>query len=99
MRELAHGTFFASRNYEDHLVKENFAEIDNAIVANRRAARQGNAELAAKTCFNAWYLLKARGPHRTAAELCNVTLSLVGIPEELRIRLFALRAESRVDAC
>ncbi|MDB4906898.1 MAG: hypothetical protein JWO05_1682 [Gemmatimonadetes bacterium] len=63
------------------------ADLDNFVAACRRAAAQGNAELASRALENAWELTHLRGPYGAALDLARSVMQVPGIPVVARARV------------
>mgnify|MGYP003693900285 CR=1 FL=1 len=69
--EARHGAYFAGLD-EKAAIADACAELDNFVVACRRAAARGDADMAASTLEGAWAGLSLRGPFRVGVELASV---------------------------
>jgi predicted ATPase/class 3 adenylate cyclase/Tfp pilus assembly protein PilF len=69
--EARHGAYFAGLD-EKAAIADACAELDNFVVACRRAAARGDAEMAANTLEGAWAGLSLRGPFRVAMDLATM---------------------------
>jgi predicted ATPase len=85
-----HGAFFAKM---DGLPARTSADIDNLIVACRRATSSGQQDLAVATLEVAWGILRLRGPFGTGVEL---GLALAALPQ---LKTDAVARVSRVAGC
>ena len=63
-----HGVYFGALGHR-HAGDNGYAELDNLIVACRRAALRRDGEIAASALVGAWERLKLRGPYRVAIDL------------------------------
>jgi predicted ATPase/class 3 adenylate cyclase/Tfp pilus assembly protein PilF len=75
--EARHGDYFADLN-EKFATANIGAELDNFVVACRRAAGRGHAELAANALERAWSALRYRGPFKLGIELANTVRAVPG---------------------
>ena len=85
--EMRHGAHFAGLN-EKAAVADGCAELDNLVVACRRAAARGDIDMAVRSLENAWSGLGLRGPFHVGVELA----SLVRVVPEIQTA-----AAARVD--
>ena len=76
--EARHGAYFAGLD-EKAATADACAELDNFVVACRRAAARGDADLAASTLEGAWAGLSLRGPFRVGIELASVVQATPGL--------------------
>ena len=76
--EVRHGAYFAGLD-ERAAVSDACAELDNFVVACRRAATRGDADVAADTLEGAWAGLSLRGPFRVGVELASAVLATPGL--------------------
>ncbi len=76
--EGRHGAYFAG--LDERLATANRgAELDNFVVACRRAAGRGAAELAANALERAWFALRYRGPFKVGIELADMVRAVPGL--------------------
>jgi predicted ATPase/class 3 adenylate cyclase/Tfp pilus assembly protein PilF len=95
--EARHGTYFA--NLDDRTATANAcADLDNLVVACRRAAARGDAEVAAKALERAWSGLKLRGPFRAGVELASAVASTARLGPAAAARVNWV-AGSVLEAC
>ena len=76
--EIRHGAYFASLE-QRAVIEHASAELDNIVVACRRAAARGDATTAARTLQNAWSALALRGPFRVGVELASLVQAIPGL--------------------
>lgn len=76
--EARHGAYFASLD-EKAAIADACAELDNFVVACRRAAARDDAEMAASALRGAWAGLSLRGPFRVGIELASVVQAASGL--------------------
>jgi predicted ATPase/class 3 adenylate cyclase/Tfp pilus assembly protein PilF len=76
--EVRHGAYFAGLD-EKAAVADACAVLDDLIVACRRAAARGDAEMAANALEGAWAGLSLRGPFRVGIELASVVKATRGL--------------------
>jgi len=76
--EARHGAHFAGLD-EKAATADACAELDNCVVACRRAAARGDADMAANTLEGAWAGLSLRGPFRVGIELASVVQVTPGL--------------------
>jgi len=74
MAEIRHGEYFASLN-ENAAIAGKGIDLDNYVVACRRAAARGDARMATNALERAWAGLRLRGPFRIGNELVSVVLA------------------------
>ena len=91
--EARHGKFFSSLR-EGASARDAFADLDNVMVACRRAAVRGDARMAARALQRAWETLKLRGPFQTAAELATAVGAVGGADAPTVARVNAIAGES-----
>jgi predicted ATPase/class 3 adenylate cyclase/Tfp pilus assembly protein PilF len=98
--QARHAAYFAALG-EQRAVAGGCVEVDNLVVACRRAAAAGQADTAAGALEGAWAALKLRGPFNAGVELALSVramsrLTLVAIASVERIAGSALQASGRV---
>ena len=76
--QVRHGEYFAGLD-ENAAMAEQCVELDNFVVACRRAAARGDADVAANALERAWAGLRARGPFRVGDELVCVVRATAGL--------------------
>src|SRR5262249_25837170 len=76
--EARHGAYFAGLDDKAAIV-DGCVELENLIAACRRAAKRGDAEIAANTLEGAWAGLWQRGPFRVGIELAAVVQAMDGL--------------------
>jgi predicted ATPase/class 3 adenylate cyclase/Flp pilus assembly protein TadD len=76
--EVRHGAHFAGLD-EKAATADACAELDNFVVACRRAATRGDAEMASHALEGAWAALRLRGPFRVGVELATMVLATAGL--------------------
>ena len=76
--EVRHGAYFAGLD-EKAAIADACAELDNLVVACRRAAARCDADRAAHTLEGAWAGLGLRGPFRVGVELASVVRAIAGL--------------------
>jgi predicted ATPase/class 3 adenylate cyclase/Tfp pilus assembly protein PilF len=76
--EARHGAYFASLD-EKAAIADACGELDNLVVACRRAAARDDAEMAANALGGAWAGLSLRGPFRVGIELASVVQATRGL--------------------
>ncbi len=76
--EERHGAYFAGLDHKA-AIADACAELDNFVVACRRAAARGDAEMAANTLEGAWEGLSLRGPFRVGIDLATVVEATPGL--------------------
>jgi class 3 adenylate cyclase/predicted ATPase/Tfp pilus assembly protein PilF len=77
--EMRHGAHFAGLD-EDAAVANGCAELDNLIVACRRAASRGDVDMAVRALEGAWAALVLRGPFQVGLELASLVRAIPEIP-------------------
>ena len=73
--ENRHGAHFAGLN-EKAAVADGFAELDNLVVACRRAAARGDVDTAVRSLEGAWAGLGLRGPFQVGDELASTVRAM-----------------------
>ena len=86
LAEDRHCTYFAGLG-EERAIANRFAEIDNLVVACRRAAARSATELAVGALEGAWAALKLRGPIGAGVELASFALAAPGLGTSARARV------------
>jgi class 3 adenylate cyclase/predicted ATPase/Tfp pilus assembly protein PilF len=76
--EVRHGAYFAGLEENTADARE-CVELDNFVVACRRAAARGDAEMATDALERAWAGLRLRGPFAVGDELVSVVRSTAGL--------------------
>jgi predicted ATPase/class 3 adenylate cyclase len=76
--EARHGAYFAGLD-EKAAVAGDCAELDNFVVACRRAAARDDADIAVRALEGAWAGLRLRGPFKVGVELAHVVLASAGL--------------------
>ena len=76
--EVRHGAYFAGLP-ENMAIAGGNIELDNLVVACRRAAARGDARVAADALERAWACLKSRGPFRVGSDLVSVVRATAGL--------------------
>ena len=71
--QTRHGAYFAGLE-EGAATVGSFAELDNYVVACRRAVSRGDADMAATLLEGAWSALRLKGPFRVGSELAYQVL-------------------------
>ena len=84
--EARHGAYFASLD-EKAAIADACAELDNLVVACRRAAARGDVDLAANTLEGAWAGLSLRGPFQVGIELATLVRAIPEIPTAAAARV------------
>jgi len=73
--EARHGAYLAGLD-ERAAIADGCAELDNLVVACRRAAARGDSDLATRALDGAWAGLELRGPFRVGVELASVVRAI-----------------------
>jgi len=76
--EARHGAHFAGLD-EKAAIADACGELSNLVVACRRAAERGDADVAAHALDGAWAGLSLRGPFRVAVELASLVRATQGL--------------------
>jgi len=76
--EARHGAHFAGLD-ERAAIASDGADLDNLVVACRRAAGRGDAAMAAHVLEGAWACLSVRGPFRVGVELASLVQRSPGL--------------------
>ena len=95
--EARHGAYFAGLD-ERAATANRGAELDNFVVACRRAVVRGEADMAANALERGWAGLRFRGPFSVGIELAAVVLDAPGLRAEA-IALVECVAGSALAAC
>lgn len=101
--ESRHGAWFATLGTDEALQSGGDAavrDLDNVVVACRRAVRRSDGPVAVSTLRAAWSVLGLRGPLATAVDLAQHVLSLPSLPQEGHVHQIlgaALDALGRTD--
>ena len=95
--EARHGAYYAGLE-EKAAIADASAELDNFVVACRRAAARANADVAADTLQRAWAGLSLRGPFRVGVELASVVQATPGLGAAAAARVHWV-AGSALAAC
>jgi predicted ATPase/class 3 adenylate cyclase/Tfp pilus assembly protein PilF len=90
--EVRHGAYFAGLD-DNVAMAGDGVELDNFIVACRRAAARGDAPVAVNALERAWMGIRLRGPFRVASELVSLVHATpgLGIAELARVAWIAGR--------
>ncbi|MFZ2649030.1 MAG: tetratricopeptide repeat protein [Burkholderiaceae bacterium] len=83
--QARHAAYFAALG-EQRAVADGCVEIDNLVVACRRAAVAGNAQAAVGALEGAWAALRRRGPFTVGHELACMALATPGLSAGGRAR-------------
>jgi hypothetical protein len=73
------GAHFAGLD-ENAAVTDSCAELDNLVVACRRAAERGDIDMAVRSLEGAWAALVLRGPFQVGLELASLVRAIPEIP-------------------
>ncbi len=73
--ETRHGGHFAGLD-EKAAVADGFAELDNLVVACRRAVARGDVDTAVRSLEGAWAGLGSRGPFQVGAQLASMVQAM-----------------------
>jgi tetratricopeptide (TPR) repeat protein len=84
--QACHGAYFASLGGKV-AIADGCAELDNFVVACRRAAARGEVELGANTLEGAWAGLSLRGPFQVGVELASLVRAIPDIPTAAAARV------------
>ena len=76
--EFRHGAYFAGLD-EKSAISDACADLDNCVVACRRAAARGDADVAAHALEGAWAGLSLRGPFSVGVELASMVRETAGL--------------------
>lgn len=94
--QTRHGAYFAAPN-RARFGPAAEAEVENIVIACRRATARGDADVAVATLEGTWAALELRGPFRAAADLSLQVVGLAGLSALQRARA-GLVAASALDA-
>jgi predicted ATPase/class 3 adenylate cyclase/tetratricopeptide (TPR) repeat protein len=78
MAEVRHGAYFAGLDQMAAMANGG-VEIDNLVVACRRAAARGDANTATPALERAWAALRLRGPFRVGIDLASGVRAIPGL--------------------
>ena len=84
--EQRHSRFFAALGPK-RAIENSCVELDNLIVACRRAAAAGDAPIAANALFAAWGPLRLRGPFRVGVELADAVRRVAVLAGTARVEV------------
>jgi predicted ATPase/class 3 adenylate cyclase/Tfp pilus assembly protein PilF len=90
--EARHGAWFA-RSVQGGSTR-NGSDLENILVAARRAIARNDARSVARLCENAWQILQGRGPVRTIIELVESALAMTSLPHADRVHLVHIHGHS-----
>jgi tetratricopeptide (TPR) repeat protein len=76
--ETRHGAYFAGLD-EKAAVADRCAELENLVVACRRAAARGDVDMAVRSLEGAWAGVGLRGPFQVGVELASLVRPIAGI--------------------
>jgi len=76
--EVRHGAYFSGLD-EKAATANAGVELDNLIVACRRAAARGDVDMAVRALEGAWAALNLRGPFRVGIDLASLVRAIAGI--------------------
>jgi predicted ATPase/class 3 adenylate cyclase/Tfp pilus assembly protein PilF len=76
--ETRHGAYFSGLD-EKAATANGCVELDNLVVACRRAAARGDVDVAVRSLEGAWAALRLRGPFRVGVELASLVRAIPGI--------------------
>ncbi|MEO6595507.1 MAG: tetratricopeptide repeat protein [Planctomycetota bacterium] len=88
--QTRHGIHYASLG--KLRAAEAFADLDNLVVACRRAVARGDAESATGALEGAWALLLLRGPFQMGIDLAESICTMPGLPQRLAAHALAILA-------
>jgi tetratricopeptide (TPR) repeat protein len=77
--EVRHGAYFVGLDEMAVMNVIRGVEIDNFVVACRRAVARGDGDVAANALERAWWSLTACGPYRVAVELASIVRATPGL--------------------
>ena len=84
--EVRHGAYFAGLD-EKAATADGCAELDNLVVACRRAVARGDVDMAVLSLEGAWAALRLRGPFRVGVELASLVRAIPGIGTAAGVRV------------
>ena len=84
--ERRHGAYFADLN-EKAAIADDCVDLDNFVVACRRATARGDVDMAVRLLEGAWAGLSLRGPFRVGFELASLVQAIPGIEAEAGARV------------
>ena len=94
--EMRHGAYFAGLD-ENAAIANAGAELDNFIVACRRAVARGDAELAVHALEGTWAGLRLRGPFRIGVELATAVGAIPGLAAAAAARAHWIAGSALMD--
>jgi predicted ATPase/class 3 adenylate cyclase/Tfp pilus assembly protein PilF len=92
--ETRHGRYFAALDLQLLNDRNDFFDVENFVVACRRAVARGDFEVSPAACEGAWSLLRFRGPFRVGTDLIELALTTPGLTEDAKTRLQLLTGRS-----
>ena len=92
--EVCHGDWFARPVRGG--VDRGAPELENILLAARRAVARGDAALVAPLSSNAWHVLEGRGPVRVANELVESALAMSALSLADRVRLLHIHGRCQL---
>ena len=95
--EARHGTYFAGLD-EKAAAADVCADLDNFVVACRRAAARGDADIAAHALEGAWAGLRLRGPYGVGVELASVVQAIAGLEAAVVARVDWVAGRALADS-
>jgi tetratricopeptide (TPR) repeat protein len=94
--EVRHGTYFAGLPKADAAAGGG-VELDNFVVACRRAVARGSADLAVDALANAWAILRMHGPFRVGVELASFVRATPGLEAQAVARVEWIAGRALAD--
>ena len=85
--------FFAGLSDAD-TIADRCADLDNLVLACRRAVALGDADAATRTLERAWHALRLRGPYRVGIDLAGAVLGMEGLRSPQRAHVECVEGES-----
>lgn len=91
--EMRHGAHFAGLD-EKAAVADGCADLDNLVVACRRAAARGDVDMAVRSLEGAWAVVELRGPFQVGVDLASLVRAIpeIGTAAAARVDYVAGRA-------
>lgn len=83
--QARHGRFFAGLGAQ-RAIEGSCVELDNVVVACRRAVDRGDTGIAAQALVTAWGPIELQGPFRLGAELAGAVRGLAGLDARERVQ-------------
>ena len=90
---VRHVAFFAGLSDAD-TIADRCADLDNLVLACRRAVALGDPDAATRTLGRAWHALRLRGPYRIGIDLAQAVLGMEGLRSPQRGQVECVEGEA-----